>query len=173
MATPYIGEIRLFGGTFAPDGWALCDGRTLPIDGNEALFALIGTTYGGDGETNFKLPDMQSRIPIHQGLGSGLSQRTLGEAGGSEQVTLSLNQLPNHTHVALANASAGNADTPTNNYWSGSSTVQQFVPGDQANTNMNTAAIGSSGQSQPHFNIQPYLTISFIIALNGIFPTQN
>jgi microcystin-dependent protein len=173
MADPYIGEIKLFGGNFAPQGWAFCDGSLLQISDYDALFSLIGTTYGGDGQTTFALPDLRGRLPIHQGQSPGTSNRVLGQPGGSESVTLLTAQLPSHNHTALANSSAGNADTPAGTYWSGSATTPQFVPGDQANTNMNSAAIGSSGQNQPHDNMQPFLAVSFIIALVGIYPTQN
>ncbi|HNP71261.1 MAG TPA: tail fiber protein [Kouleothrix sp.] len=173
MSDPYIGEIRLFGGNFAPYGWFFCDGSTLQISQYETLFSLIGTTYGGDGQTTFQLPDLRGRLPIHQGQGNGLSLRVIGQPGGAEQVTLLQGQLPVHNHSALANSGAGNSDEPANNYWSGSATVPQFVPGDQANTNMNTAAIGASGGSMPHENMQPYLAVSFIIAWQGIYPSQN
>jgi microcystin-dependent protein len=173
MADPYIGEIRMFGGNFAPLGWAFCDGSLVSIAEYDALFNLIGTTYGGDGQTNFALPDLRSRLPIHQGQGPGTSNRVIGQPGGSEAVTLTGSQLPAHTHIALANSSAGNADSPAGAYWSGSATTPQYVPGDQANTTMNGAAIGANGQSQPHDNMQPFLPVSFVIALNGIYPTQN
>jgi microcystin-dependent protein len=173
MSDPYIGEIRMFGGNFAPAGWAFCDGSILSIAENDALFALIGTTYGGDGQTTFALPDLRGRMPIHQGQGPGTSNRIIGQLGGNESVTLLAPQLPSHSHTALANAGSGNADTPSGMYWSGSATTPQYVPGDQANTNMNAAAIGSSGQNLPHDNMQPFLAVSFIIALNGIFPSQN
>ena len=172
MSDPYVGEIRMFGGNFPPMGWAFCDGSILSIAENDVLFSLIGTTYGGDGQTTFALPDLRGRMPIHQSQGPGTSNRIIGQPGGSESVTLLVSQLPAHNHTALANAGSGNADTPTGTYWSGSATTPQYVPGDQANTNMNTAAIGSNGQSQPHDNMQPFLAVSFIIALNGIYPSQ-
>lgn len=173
MSEAYIGEIRMFGGNFAPQGWAFCDGSLLPIASYDALYNLIGTTYGGDGETTFALPNLCGRLPIHQGQGQGLSPRTLGELGGSEQVTLIQQQIPSHNHIPLANASGGSADTPANNYWSGSTGAPQYTSGDQANTNMNTNAIGAAGGNQPHDNMQPFLVVSFIISLNGIYPTQN
>jgi microcystin-dependent protein len=173
MSEPYVGEIRMFGGNFAPVGWAFCDGSTLAISEFDTLFNLIGTTYGGDGVNTFNLPDLRGRMPIHQGQGIGLSNRIIGASGGSEAVTLLSSQLPSHNHTPLANSGAGNADTPAGNYWSGSATTPQYVPGDQANTNMNTAAIGASGQSQPHDNMQPFLATSFIISLYGIYPPQN
>lgn len=173
MSDPYIGEIRLFGGNFAPVGWMFCDGSILLISENDALFNLIGTTYGGDGQTTFALPNLCGRLPIHQGQGNGLSSRVMGQLGGSESVTLIAADLPSHNHTALANAGPGNADSPAGTYWSGSATTPQYVPGDQANTNMNNAAIGTNGQNQPHDNMQPFLTVSFIISLSGIYPTQN
>lgn len=173
MSDPYIGEIRMFGGNFAPAGWMFCDGSILPISDYDTLFSLIGTTYGGDGQTTFALPDLRGRLPIDQGQGPGLSNRIIGQPGGSESVTLLTAQLPSHNHTPLANSSAGNADTPAGTYWSGSATTPQFVPGDQANTNMNTAAIGANGQNQPHDNMQPFLAVSFIISLFGIYPSQN
>jgi microcystin-dependent protein len=173
MSDPFIGEIRMFGGNFAPQGWAFCDGSLLSIAGNDALFNLIGTTYGGDGQNTFALPDLRGRFPLHQGQGNGLSNRIIGEAGGSEAVTLTTSQMAIHNHSAVANSGAGNADTPAGNYWSGAATTPQYVPGDQANTSMNTAAIGATGQNQPHDNMQPFLAVSFIISLEGIYPTPS
>ena len=173
MSDPFIGEIRMFGGNYAPNGWMSAIGSILQISDYDALFSLIGTTYGGDGQTTFAIPDLRGRQPIHQGQGSGLTNRAMGQAGGSESVTLLTAQLPTHNHTPLANSSAGNADTPADTYWSGSATAPQYVPGDQANTNMNTAAIGASGQNNPHDNMQPFLAVSFIISLFGIYPTQN
>lgn len=173
MSDPYIGEIRMFGGNFAPLGWAFCDGSLLAISQYDALFALIGTTYGGDGISTFALPDLRGRLPIHQGQGAGLSPRAIGEAGGSESVALSQGQLPSHNHIPIASSAAGGADTPAGNYWASSASAPQFVPGDQANVTMSGAAIQASGGNQPHDNMQPFLAVSFIIALEGIFPTQN
>lgn len=173
MATPYVGEIRMFGGNFAPMGWMFCDGSLLAISQYDILYSLIGTTYGGDGQTTFALPDLRGRLPIHQGQGNGLSNRVIGQLGGTESVTLIQSQIPSHNHTPLANSTSGNLDDPANAYWSGSATVSQFVPGDQANTNMNTTAIGTSGQNQPHDNMQPFLAVSFIIAIDGVYPTQN
>jgi microcystin-dependent protein len=172
MSDAYIGEIRMFGGNFPPVGWAFCDGSTLSISQYDALFALIGTTYGGDGQTTFNLPDLRGRLPIHQGQGAGLSARTLGEPGGVEQVTLNQGQLPPHNHTALANSGIGTVDSPYTSYWAGSANTPQFAPGSQANTTMSADTIGFTGGNQPHSNLQPYLAVSFIIALEGIFPTQ-
>ncbi|MBK9940228.1 MAG: phage tail protein [Kouleothrix sp.] len=172
MSEAYIGEIRMFGGSFAPLDWAFCDGSAMAIAEYPTLFNLIGTTYGGDGQLTFNLPDLRGRLPLHQGQGNGLSPRVLGEVGGSEAVTLIQNNLPLHNHLAVANSGSGNSDKPAGSFWSGSATVPQFVPGDQANTNLNLAAIGITGGNQPHENMQPYLAVSFIIALNGIYPSQ-
>ena len=166
MAQPYVGEIRMFGGSFAPAGWMFCDGQQLPISENETLFQLIGTTYGGDGESTFNLPDLQSRVPVHMG-----STITLAEKTGVEDVTLTTQQMPTHTHPFTGAAIAGNEGNPQNNLIANSSVVEALVnlPPD---SNMNPASISPVGGSQPHTNIQPYLTISFIISLFGIFPSQ-
>lgn len=173
MADPYIGEIRIFGGTFAPVGWMFCDGSLLSISQYDTLFSLIGTTYGGDGQTTFALPDLRGRFPIHQGQGPGLSARTLGEAAGSETVTLQISQIPSHNHIPVANTAAGNSNDPNSMYWASSGSVQQYLPGDQANTNLNTGAISNTGNSLAHNNIQPYQVLNFIIATEGIYPSQN
>ena len=171
MGQPFIGEIRLFGGNFAPAGWAFCNGATLPINNNEALFALIGTTYGGDGEETFRLPDLQGRFPIHQGT-SPVSGTTymMGEFAGSEQVTLSVQQIPAHSHAATASSNKGNSGTPTNSLWGKPSTAMYAAAA--AQTNMAATAIGPSGGNQPHENMMPFLCVSFIIALTGIFPPR-
>lgn len=173
MSDCYIGEIRMFGGNFAPVGWAFCDGSLLSIAQYDALYSLIGTTYGGDGQSTFALPDLRGRFPIHQGQGGGLSPRVLGEMAGTESVTLQTSQMPAHNHTPVANTAAGNSNDPNGMYWASSASVQQYLPGDQANTNMNTGAIGSAGGSQPHDNMQPHLVINFIISLEGIYPSQN
>ena len=171
MGTPYLGEIRMFGGNFAPQGWAFCNGQVLSIAENDALFTLIGTTYGGDGQTTFALPDLRGRAPVHMGQGPGLSNYTIGQAAGSETVTLITNQLPAHSHPPAANSSTGTSTSPAGNVWAASKDLSPFttVP----NTNMNSGAMGMAGGSQPHDNLPPYLTISFIISLFGIFPSQN
>lgn len=167
MADPYIGEIRMFGGSFAPSGWAFCNGQLLPISENDALFTLIGTTYGGDGQETFALPDLQGRLPVHQGSGF-----TLGQAAGVEQVTLTTNQLPVHNHSFLGSADQGASTNPPTN-------VVAQMPGgrvyiqDAASAALNGGSILPDGGSQPHTNFQPYLCISFIISLFGVFPTQN
>lgn len=171
MSSPFVGEIRMFGGNFAPAGWALCDGQLLPISENDTLFTLIGTTYGGDGQTTFALPDLQGRLPVHQGTGAGLSTRVIGEKSGVENVTLTTNQIPSHTHSALGQSATGNQPSPAGNVWAASS-LNQFSSS-AANVTMNAASIGNSGGNQPHDNFMPYLCVNFIISLFGIFPTQN
>lgn len=155
----------MFGGNFAPAGWMFCNGQLLPISEYEVLFQLIGTTYGGDGESTFALPDMQGRIPIHFG-----NSTSFGETGGSETVTLTTNTIPAHTHAMLANNSVANTPNPGNNLLGLASQVSMFF-GDPANTNMAANAIGPDGGSQPHENMMPYLCVSFIISLYGIFPS--
>lgn len=165
MAQPYVGEVRMFAGNFAPAGWMLCEGQLLPISENETLFQLIGTTYGGDGESTFALPDLRGRVPVHQGLGF-----VLAEAGGAETVTLTQAQMPSHTHTLTASTDAAsplalpagsvlgaNAATP----------LYDAVP----IQNMSPVAVTSAGASQPHENIAPYLCVNFIISLFGIFPS--
>lgn len=166
MAQPYVGEIRMFGGNFAPAGWMFCEGQLLPISENETLFQLIGTTYGGDGESTFALPDLRGRIPIHQGNGF-----ILAETGGAEEITLTVNQIPAHTHPFLATGANGTATNPQNNVVGAStSSVKMFIS-DAPNVNMNPASITPVGGSQPHTNFQPYLCVDFIISLFGIFPS--
>jgi microcystin-dependent protein len=167
MANPYLGEIRMFAGTFAPRGWAFCNGQLLSIADYSALFTLIGTTYGGDGQSTFGLPDLRGRFPVH--VGNGLTQ---GVTGGSETVTLSVAQLPSHTHSAMG-ATAGTTGSPGGNFWGGTSTLGQFVEGTAANESMASGAIGSAGGGQSHENMMPFLAVNFIIALEGIFPSRN
>jgi microcystin-dependent protein len=166
LSQPYVGEIRMFGGNFAPAGWAFCNGQPLPISENEVLFQLIGTTYGGDGESVFNLPDLQSRVPMHQG-----TSHILGEMAGVESVTLTVNQIPSHSHPPLASTASGNSSTPNNRVWSESvlDPYSSIAPSLQMNAN----AIAPSGGSQPHDNLMPYLAISFILSLFGVFPTQS
>ena len=169
MSDPYVGEIRMFAGNFAPAGWMLCDGQALPISENEVLFQLIGTTYGGDGQETFNLPNLQSRLPMH--VGSSLQ---LGEQGGVESVTLTVAQIPSHTHTPLATTSNGNSTTPAASTWSNfpDGAVYNTTLGTPPSGSLNPAAIGSAGGSQPHDNMMPYLCVNFIISLFGIFPTQ-
>jgi microcystin-dependent protein len=168
MSQPFIGEIRMFGGNFAPAGWAFCDGQLVPISENDALFTLIGTTYGGDGQETFALPDLQGRIPIHQGNGF-----TIGEKGGVETVTLTTQQIPIHNHLPMCKSTAGEVGTPQNTVWAASGTNQTIYSNSPVSTTMNSAAIGPAGGSQPHENMMPFLVISFIISLFGVFPSQS
>ena len=161
----FIGEIRMFGGNFAPAGWALCNGQLMAIDQNAALFNLIGTTYGGDGQTTFALPNLQSRVPVHVGPGFAL-----GQTGGAETVTLTTSQIPAHTHPGGVNSGAATASSPAGNVFAtGTSTPYSDQPADSA---LATPAIQSAGGSQPHDNMLPFLTVNFIISLFGIFPSQ-
>ena len=167
---PYVGEIRMFAGNFAPRGWLFCQGQPLPISENETLFQLIGTTYGGDGESTFALPDLRGRIPIHQGQGPGLQNYILAETGGTEEVTLTTQQIPVHAHPLLATTAVGIAASPQGSLLaaSGSSNVYRLGPSAVALSNQ---TVGPTGGSQPHTNFQPYLCIDFIISLFGDFPS--
>ncbi len=170
MSSPFIGEIRMFGGNFAPQGWAFCDGATMAISENDALFALIGTTYGGDGQSTFNLPDLRGRVPVHQGtLNGGGSTYTMGEMGGVESVTLTLNQIPAHRHGAVANSAGASSPSPAGGVWAAGNVVAA-VPGASANATMNPNAVAGAGGSQPHDNMVPFLTINFIISLFGVYP---
>lgn len=165
MAQPYVGEIRMFAGNFAPAGWEFCAGQLLPISENETLFQLIGTTYGGDGESTFALPDLRGRIPIHQGNGF-----ILAETGGAEEITLTVQQIPAHSHAFLANSGAGSSSTPGNNVLA-TAVGNLYWPALSAPATMSPQVIGAVGGNQPHTNMQPYLCVSFIISLFGIFPS--
>jgi microcystin-dependent protein len=165
MAQPYVGEIRMFAGNFAPVGWMFCEGQLLPISENETLFQLIGTTYGGDGESTFALPDLRGRIPIHQGNGF-----ILAETGGAEEITLTVQQIPAHSHPILASANNATQTTPNTNVLA-TPTVPDIYRGSAASSPMAPQIVGPVGGSQPHTNFQPYLCINFIISLFGIFPS--
>jgi len=166
MAQPYVGEIRMFAGNFAPAGWMFCEGQLLPISENETLFNLIGTTYGGDGESTFALPDLRGRVPIHMGNGF-----ILAETGGVEDVTLTVSQIPSHSHPLVASSSAVGLQTnPTGNVVAQSTQARQYID-DVPNVNLAVQVVGSDGGSQPHTNFQPYLCVDFIISLFGIFPS--
>jgi len=173
MPEPYVGEIRMFAGNFPPNGWALCQGQTMPIAENEVLFQLIGTTYGGDGQETFNLPNLCGRCPIHAGQGPGISQNyVIGEMAGVESVTLTTQQIPSHNHPFLASTAAANSVAPA------SQTVAQsaqraIYTEDTGITPLAANALGAVGGSQPHENMQPFLCINFIISLFGVFPTQN
>jgi microcystin-dependent protein len=171
MAQPYVGEIRLFAASFAPAGWMMCSGQQLPISENETLFQLLGTTFGGDGQSNFDLPNLQSRIPIHMGTGGG-STYQLAESGGTETVTLNVNQIPTHTHPAVASTDQGTQLAPANNVLAALSPVSIYKPNNVApNLPMNANSVTPQGGSQPHENMQPFLGINYIISLFGIFPS--
>lgn len=174
MGEPFIGEIRMFGGTFAPAGWAMCQGQLQAIAQNDTLFNLIGTTYGGDGQTTFGLPDLQGRLPLHAGQGPGISQSyQLGEKAGVESVTLTVQQIPLHTHTFLATQDIGQNAQPQNAFYAQVSTGQLYSEPLDPLVNMNQNMAGPVGGSQPHENMMPYLVLTFIISLFGVFPTQN
>jgi microcystin-dependent protein len=166
MAQPYVGEIRMFAGNFAPAGWMFCEGQLLPISENETLFNLIGTTYGGDGQSTFGLPDLRGRVPLHFGNGF-----TLAETGGVEEVTLTVSQIPAHAHAELVTDALATQTNPTSNLLA-QSTQAKLYNSFPPNVAMAPYVIGSTGGSQPHTNFQPYLCVDFIISLFGIFPSQ-
>ena len=166
MAQPYVGEIRMFAGNFAPAGWMFCSGQLLPISENETLFQLIGTTYGGDGQSTFALPNLQSRVPVHQGGGVSLA-----ETGGVEDVTLTVAQIPAHSHPFVGSTDVANSPNPAGSVLARSGQIQMFLNAD-ATAAMSPNAVGAVGGSQPHTNLQLYLVINFIISLFGIFPSQ-
>lgn len=168
---PFVAEIRIFTGNFAPKGWAQCNGQLLPISQNTALFALLGTFYGGDGKSTFALPNLQGSAPIHQGQGPGLSDRLLGEQSGVEFVTLLESEIPSHNHTAFARTSLGNAQLPSGQTWAGSSVAKQYV-NTAPNISMSPQALSIAGGSLPHNNMPPYLVLNFIIAMQGTFPPR-
>jgi microcystin-dependent protein len=177
---PFIGEIRMVGFNFAPRGWAFCEGQILPISQYNALFALLGTTYGGDGRTTFALPDLRGRFPLHSGngsTGSGLTSRQLGEKSGTETETLTIAQIPAHTHTALVNgfSSEGDSTIPDNNTWakSGRGDPDYYTGEDNTIMSENAVQIGNAGGSQAHNNMPPFLGVNYIIALEGLFPSRN
>lgn len=166
MAQPYVGEIRMFGGNFAPAGWMFCEGQILPISENETLFQLIGTTYGGDGQSTFALPDLRGRIPMHQGNGY-----VLAETGGVEEVTLTIGQIPSHSHGLIATSTPGTQSSPAGNRLAQSRNIVPYI-NEAPNGTFGSAAVEPVGRNQPHTNMQPYLCVNFIISLFGIFPSQ-
>ena len=172
MGEPFIGEIRMFGGSFAPAGWAMCQGQLMPISENDALFTLIGTTYGGDGQETFGIPDLQGRIPIHAGQGPGITQTyQIGEKAGVESVTLNAQTTPTHTHAIVGTNAIGSDANPAGNFLASSSSINAYGVYTPANAFANTA-LTNVGGSQPHDNIMSYLCITFIISLFGVFPPQ-
>jgi microcystin-dependent protein len=169
---PFVAEIRIFPFNFAPKGWAFCDGQILSISQNTALFSLLGTTYGGDGKSNFALPDMQGNAPMHPGQGPGLSLHDLGETGGSDTVTLLESEIPSHSHSLMASYADATDQTPSQNKYASGVGIGQFAaPGALVTLSVN--AVSPSGGDQPHNNMQPYLTLNFNIALQGIFPPRS
>lgn len=172
MSEPFVGEIRMFAGNFAPRGWAFCDGQLLAVSQNDALFSLLGTVYGGDGRTTFGLPDLRGRIPIHAGHGPGLSERRLGAKGGAEKVTLTVNQLPSHRHNWRASTVPATALSPGSNNLA--QTVADIYRSDlDAPANLNSQATTKTGGSRSHTNLMPFLCVHFIIALVGIYPSRH
>jgi microcystin-dependent protein len=170
MPEPYVGEIRMFAGNFAPAGWMFCEGAPLPISENEVLFQLIGTTYGGDGQSTFNLPNLASRVPIHMGTSPSGTTYQLAEAAGTEQETLTVQQIPIHTHALLASTDIPTQNSPTSNVVG--QAAAKFYRAGTAAIQMNAQSLGPTGGSQPHENTQPFLCINFIISLFGVFPTQ-
>jgi microcystin-dependent protein len=173
MGQPFIGEIRMFAGSFAPAGWAMCDGQLIPISENDALFVLIGTTYGGDGQETFALPNLQSRIPIKEGPGPDGTNYQIGEAAGTESVTLTTQQIPIHNHAALA-STTGQVSSPANAVLATATSTQtgmRIYSASAPTTSLHPSSISPTGGSQPHENTQPFLVVTYIISLFGIFPS--
>lgn len=174
MSECFVGEIRMFGGNFAPVNWAQCDGQTLSISQNDVLFSLIGTTYGGDGINTFKLPDMRGRIPIHMGTGPGLTTRIIGQAFGAESVVLNTGGMPQHTHALYASSSDGTSNNPAGNVLAGSTqTVLIYTSTSTAPITMSSSALGVAGGNTAHPNMMPTQCVNFIIALAGIYPSRS
>ena len=171
MAEPFIGQIVMFAGNFAPRSWALCDGQLLSISQNSALFSILGTTYGGDGRTTFGLPDLRGRVPMHPGNGPGLSPRNLGQKSGVENVTLNVNQIPVHNHALPASSGFGNAKGPSGNVPAMADDGERNYSSGTPNANMDPSTNAGGGQS--HTNVQPFQCVNFIIALQGVFPSRN
>ena len=172
MSEPFVGEIRMFAGNFAPVGWAFCDGQLLAVSQNDALFSLLGTIYGGDGRTTFGLPDLRGRVPIHAGSGPGLTPRNLGSKGGAENVTLTTSQLPSHNHTVPASGAGANSGTPTGRVSANTAPTNVYSTSLATNQTMNNAAVSQTGGSQSHTNLMPTLCVNFIIALFGIYPSR-
>jgi microcystin-dependent protein len=180
MSDPYLGEIRMFAGNYAPENWHFCDGTLLPINGYDALYSLIGIAYGGDGVNNFALPDLRGRLPIGQGQGTGLTNRVMGEKSGAETAPLTLAQIPGHTHAASAATGTGTQSNPANGVWASLPAANQFISRSEVVSpsifhDMNAAAIGTGypGGGSPHPNMMPSYPLSFIIALQGEYPSRS
>lgn len=175
MADPFIAEIRMFAGNFAPNGWALCNGQLMSISQYSALFSVLGTTYGGNGTTTFALPNLQCRVPLHWGNGAGLTPLTIGAVGGTESTTLNITQIPSHSHSVNASSGAADQNSPAGNVWAAqadSSGTPIPVFAKTTDSVMSAAAIGTAGGSQAHSNMQPYLAVTYIIALEGLYPSR-
>lgn len=178
MSQPYVGQILMFGGNFPPAGWMFCNGQILPISENETLFNLIGTTYGGDGQSTFALPNLQGRVPVHMGTGSGLSTYVIGESGGTESVTLTTQQIPAHNHLPTTNTNGGTSAQLSTQSTLGDETSNAsggnafaYLPAGGTQVTMPPQTVGQTGGSQPHENMMPYLCVSFVISLFGVYPT--
>jgi microcystin-dependent protein len=172
MSNPFVAEIRIFPFNFAPKGWAFCDGQILPISQNTALFSLLGTTYGGDGRSNFALPNLQGISPLAAGAGPGLSLRDLGESGGEDSVTIVASTLPSHSHEATCNAGMGDQYGPAGNFWATDAGGNNEY-NSNSNSQMAAGAVGAVGSGLPHNNLQPYLVLNFCIALQGVYPPRS
>jgi microcystin-dependent protein len=172
VADPFVAEIRIFGFNFAPRGWAFCNGQLLPISQNTALFSLLGTTYGGDGKSTFALPNVEGNAPMHPGQGPGLSLHDLGEQGGTETVSLLESEIPAHAHGLLSNAAPANRTNPTGNSIARVQGATPYAPAGATNAQLGAQAVAPVGGDQPHNNMQPYLTMNFCIAMQGVFPQR-
>jgi len=172
MSEPFVGEIRIFAGTFAPRGWAFCDGQLLAVSQNDTLFSLFGTIYGGDGRTTFGLPDLRGRIPIHMGSGPGLTPRPIGQRAGSERVTPTMNQLPVHSHPMQATEELADSPNPGGNIAARSTTMDLYI-NDVFSTALAQDSVTTAGGSQDHTNVMPFLCLVFIVSLFGIYPSRN
>jgi microcystin-dependent protein len=177
MANPFVGEIKIFAGNFAPFGWAFCDGQLLPISQNTALFSLLGTQFGGNGTSNFALPNLQGSFPVGMGQGIGLTPRIIGEMGGEATVQLNASEMAGHSHIPQCSATGGTSDDPTGNLWalphSGKAQIAAYTANTSSLVAMNAGAFTSTGGGQPHNNLPPYVVMTFIIALQGIYPARN
>ena len=169
---PFVGEIRIFAGTYAPNNWAFCNGAVLPVNGNETLFSLIGSRYGGNGSTTFALPDMRGRLPMHQGAGPGLSPRALGSIGGTEYVTLTNENMPTHKHMMAALTTEASGAQPVGQMLAMASVPIFAAEGDTPTESMPADMVGVSGMGDAHFNLMPFLCLNYIIALKGIYPNK-